>query len=106
MGFVVMGQNGSDVLDMAVAADGALADGVAGVRAGGSYGMSLILMLALGRGGLLHLAAAGAELQQLAIGFAGGIADDDALPCVAERVHIVALFDLAALGAEVTVIWR
>ena len=104
MGFVVMGQNGSDVLDMAVAADGALADGVAGVRAGGSYGMSLILMLALGRGGLLHLAAAGAELQQLAIGFAGGIADDDALPCVAERVHIVALFDLAALGAEVTVI--
>ena len=61
-------------------------------------------MLSLGRGGLLHLAAAGAELQQLAIGFAGGIADDDALPCVAERVHIVALFDLAALGAEVTVI--
>ena len=31
MGFVVMGQNGSDVLDMAVAADGALSDGVAGV---------------------------------------------------------------------------
>ena len=84
MGFVVMGQNGSDVLDMAVAADGALADGVAGVRAGGSYGMSLILMLALGRGGLLHLSAAGAELQQLAIRFAGSVADDDALPCVTE----------------------
>jgi len=34
-------------------------------------------MLSLGRGGLLYLAAAGAELQQLAIGLAGGIADDD-----------------------------
>ena len=77
-----MGQNGSDVLDMAVAADGALADGVAGVRAGGSYGMRLILMLALGRGGLLHLAAAGAELQHFAVCLAGSVADDDALPSV------------------------
>ena len=61
-------------------------------------------MFALGRGGLLHLSAAGAELQQLAIGFAGGVADDDALPCVTEGVHIVALFDFAALRTEVAVI--
>ena len=61
-------------------------------------------MFALGRGGLLHLSAAGAELQQLAIGFAGGVTDDDALPCVAQRVHIVALFDFAALRTEVAVI--
>ena len=61
-------------------------------------------MFALGRGGLLHLSAAGAELQQLAIRFAGSVADDDALPCVAQRVHIVALFDFAALRTEIAVI--
>ena len=61
-------------------------------------------MFALGRGGLLHLSAAGAKLQQLAIGFAGGVTDDDALPCVAQGVHIVALFDFAALRTEVAVI--
>ena len=61
-------------------------------------------MFALGRGGLLHLSAAGAKLQQLAIGFAGGVTDDDALPCVTEGVHIVALFDFAALRTEVAVI--
>ena len=61
-------------------------------------------MFALGRGGLLHLSAAGAKLQQLAIRFAGGVADDDALPCVTEGVHIVALFDFAALRTEVAVI--
>ena len=104
MGFVVMGQNGSDVLDMAVAANGALADGVARVGAGGGHGVGLIDMLAPGRGGLLHLAAAGAELQHLAVCLAGGVTDDDALPCVTEGVHIVALFDFAALRAEVAVI--
>ena len=61
-------------------------------------------MFALGRGGLLHLSAAGAQLQLLAVCFAGGVTDDDALPCVTQRVHIVTLFDLAALRAEVAVI--
>ena len=82
MGFVVMGQNGSDVLDMAVAADGALSDGITGAGTGGSHGIDLIAVFALGRGGLLHLSAAGAQLQLLAVCFAGGVTDDDALPCV------------------------
>ena len=104
MGFVVMGQNRSDVLDMAVTANGAFPDGIAGAGTGGGHGIGLIAVFALGRGGLLHLSAAGAKLQQLAIGFAGGVTDDDALPCVAQRVHIVPLFDLAALRAAVAVI--
>ena len=104
MGFVVMGQNRSDVLDMAVTANGAFPDGIAGAGTGGGHGIDLIAVFALGRGGLLHLSAAGAKLQQLAIGFAGGVTDDDALPCVAQRVHIVPLFDLAALRAAVAVI--
>ena len=104
MGFVVMGQNRSDVLDIAIAANGAFPDGIAGAGTGGGHGIDLIAVFALGRGGLLHLAAAGAKLQQLAIRFAGGVTDDDALPCVAQRVHIVALFDFAALRTEVAVI--
>ena len=104
MGFVVMGQNRSDVLDMTVAADGALTNGITGCRASRRNGIGFVLMFALGCGGLLHLTAAGAQLQLLAVCFAGGVTDDDALPCVAQRVHIVTLFDLAALRAEVAVI--
>ena len=99
-----MGQNGSDVLNVTIATNGALADGITGAGTGGGHGIDLIAVFALGRGGLLHLSAAGAELQQLAIRFAGSVADDDALPCVTQRVHIVALFDFAALHTEVAVI--
>ena len=84
MGFVVMGQNGSNVLNVTIATNGALVDGITGAGTGGGHGIDLIAVFALGRGGLLHLSAAGAELQQLAIRFAGSVADDDALPCVTE----------------------
>ena len=104
MGFVIVRQRRRDVLNVTIPTDGALADGITGAGTGGSHGIDLIAVFALGRGGLLHLSAAGAKLQQLAIRFAGGVADDDALPCVAQRVHIVALFDFAALRTEVAVI--
>ena len=104
MSLVIMRNGGSNVLDMAVTANGAFPDGIAGAGTGGGHGIDLIAVFALGRGGLLHLSAAGAKLQQLAIGFAGSVTDDDALPCVAQRVHIVALFDFAALRTEVAVI--
>ena len=104
MGFVIMRQRRCDVLNVTIPTDGALADGITGAGTGGSHGIDLIAVFALGRGGLLHLSAAGAQFQQLAIRFAGGVTDDDALPCVTEGVHIVALFDLAALRTEVAVI--
>ena len=104
MGFIIVRQRRRDVLNVTIATNGALADGITGAGTGGGHGIDLIAVFALGRGGLLHLSAAGAELQQLAIRFAGGVADDDALPCVAQRVHIVALFDFAALRTEVAVI--
>ena len=104
MGFVIVRQRRRDVLNVTIPTGGALADGITGAGTGGSHGVDLIAVFALGRGGLLHLSAAGAQFQQLAIRFAGGVADDDALPCVTEGVHIVALFDLAALRAEVAVI--
>ena len=101
MGFVIVRQRRRDVLNVTIPTDGALADGITGAGTGGGHGIDLIAVFALGRGGLLHLSAAGAKLQQLAIGFAGSVTDDDALPCVAQRVHIVALFDFAALRTEV-----
>ena len=104
MGFVIVRQRRRDVLNVTIPTDGALADGIARAGTGGGHGIDLIAVFALGRGGLLHLSAAGAELQQLAIRFAGSVADDDALPCVTQRVHIVALFDFAALHTEVAVI--
>ena len=104
MGFVIVRQRRRDVLNVTIPTDGALADGITGAGTGGGHGIDLIAVFALGCGGLLHLSAAGAKLQQLAIGFAGGVTDDDALPCVTQRVHIVTLFDLAALRTEVAVI--
>ena len=88
MGFVIVGQCRRDVLDVTISADGALADGITGSRTGRGNGVGFVLMLALGGGSLLHLAAAGAEFQQLTVRFAGDVADDEALPCVAEGVHI------------------
>ena len=104
MGFVIVRQRRCDVLNVTIPTDGALADGITGAGTGGSPGIDLIAVFALGRGGLLHFAAAGAQLQLLAVCFAGGVTDDDALPCVTEGVHIVALFDFAALRTEVAVI--
>ena len=104
MGFIIVRQRRCDVLNVTIPTDGALADGITGAGTGGGHGIDLIAVFALGRGGLLHLAAAGAKLQQFAIRFAGGVTDDDALPCVTQGVHIVALFDLAALRTEVAVI--
>ena len=99
-----MRQRRRDVLNVTIPTGGALADGIARAGTGGGHGRDLIAVFALGCGGLLHLSAAGAKFQQLAIGFAGSVTDDDALPCVAQRVHIVALFDFAALHTEVAVI--
>ena len=104
MGFVIVRQRRRDVLNVTIPTDGALADGITGAGTGGGHGIDLIAVFALGRGGLLHLSAAGAQLQLLAVCFAGGVTDDDALPCVTQRVHIVTLFDLAALRTEVAVI--
>ena len=84
MGFVIVRQRRRDVLNVTIPTGGALADGITGAGTGGGHGIDLIAVFALGRGGLLHLSAAGAELQQLAIRFAGSVADDDALPCVTE----------------------
>ena len=80
MGFVIVGQRRRDVLNVTIATNGALADGITGAGTGGGHGIDLIAVFALGGSCLLHLSAAGAELQQLAIGFAGGVTDDDALP--------------------------
>ena len=104
MGFIIVREHRGDVLNVAVAANGAFTDGMTGCRASRRNGIGFVLMFALGCGGLLHLTAAGAQLQQLAICFAGGITDDDALPCVAQRVYIVTLFDFAALRTEVAII--
>ena len=84
MGFVIVRQRRRDVLNVTIPTDGALADGITGAGTGGSHGIDLIAVFALGRGGLLHFAAAGAQLQLLAVCFAGGVTDDDALPCVTE----------------------
>ena len=56
------------------------------------------------RGGLLHLPAAGAELQQLAVRLAGRFPDHDALPRVAQGIHVASLLDLPAVRAEIAVI--
>ena len=78
MGLILVRKRGGDVLDMAVPADSAFPDGIAGAGTGGGHGVGLISMLALGGSCLLHLSAAGAKLQQLAIGFADSVTDDDA----------------------------
>ena len=104
MGLILVGKRGGDILDMAVTAHGAFPDGIAGAGAGGGDRIGLIAVLPLGGGGLLHLPAAGAELQQLAVRLAGRFPDHNALPRMAQGIHVVPLLDLPAARAEVAVI--
>lgn len=53
---------------------------------------------------LTDLTAAGAQLHELAISFTSSLTDQNTLPCVAQRIYIVALFDFAALGTKIAVI--
>ena len=101
---IVVGQRRGDVLDMALPADRALPQGVAGAGAGGGDGGSGERMLPLGDGGLLGIAAPLADVQGLAGHLAGGLPDHGALVGVAQGRLIVPLFNLAALDAEVAVI--
>ena len=104
MGLILVGKCGGDILDMTVTADSAFPDGIAGAGACGSHGVGLIAVLPLGGSGLLHLPAADAELQQLAVCLAGRVPDHDALPRMAQGIHVVPLLDLPAVRAEVAVI--
>ena len=104
IGFVIVRECRSDVLDMTVAANRTLTNGVTGRGTGSGNSVSFVLVFTLGRGGLLHLSAAGTQFQHLAVCFAGRITNDNALPCVTERIYIVALFDFSTIRAEVAVI--
>lgn len=61
-------------------------------------------MFPLGSVRLLHLAAAGTDFQQLAIALAGGVPQNDALPGVAQGIHIVPLLDFSTGGTKIAVI--
>ena len=61
-------------------------------------------MLALGSDSLLDGAAIPADVQDLAAVLAIGLADKDGLPRMADGVHVVALLDHAADGADIPVI--
>lgn len=49
MGFVIVRQRRRDVLNVTIPTDGALADGITGAGTGGSHGIDLIAVFALGR---------------------------------------------------------
>ncbi len=61
-------------------------------------------MLALGGDGLLDGAAVPADVQDLAAVGAVSLTDEDGLPSMADGVHVVALLDHAADGADIPVI--
>ena len=89
---------------MAVAADAALLYHITRAGAGRSNRIGVVVVFPLGSFGNLDLTTARADLHALAIGLTGCITDDDALPCMAQGINIVALFDLSAFRAEITVI--
>ena len=103
-GLVLMRQRRGDVLNMPVPADLALPDRIAGAYAGGRHGIGGIGVLPLGGGGHFHLAAAGTDLQQLAVRLTVSLPDHNTLPRMAQGRLIVPLLDFAALRTQVTVI--
>ena len=100
-GFISVGLGVLNVGDVAVAADLALLDRIAGADAGGVYNRNAVLMLALRSSCLLALAAVFADIQHLAACLAGSVTHHDALPRMTDSVHIVTLLDLPALHAEI-----
>ena len=57
--------------------------------------MGFKLVLTLGRCRFFHFTTAGAQLQLLAVCFAGGFANLYTLPYMTQRIYIIALFDLS-----------
>ena len=103
-GLVLVRQRRGDVLNMPVPADLALPDRIAGAGTGGRHRIGGIGVLPLGGGGHFHLAAAGTEVQQLAVRLTVSLPDHNALPRMAQGRLIVPLLDFAALRTQVTVI--
>ncbi|VUX22566.1 Uncharacterised protein [Dorea longicatena] len=103
-GNIVVGQGRRDVRDVALSADGALPQSVAGAGAGGRDGGNGELMLALGGGAFLDGAAPLTDFQHLAGSLAGGVPDNNTLERMAQGSLIVPLFDLAAIYAQIAVI--
>lgn len=101
MSLVVVGLGGGHIGNVAVAADLALLDGVAGAYASSILRICGILMLALGSGLFLNLSAVFADVQHFATYLAGGFTDHNALPRMVEVVHIVTLLDFAAVHAQI-----
>ncbi len=104
LAYVVVGQRGGDVLDVALPADGTLPQGVARAGAGSGNDGSGKLMLGLRQVGFFHIAAPLTNIDGLAGDFTGGVPDRHTLIGVAQRGLIVPLFDHAAVHAQVTVI--
>ena len=102
--FIVVRECCRHVRDVAIPAGNALLDGVTRHGAGRCYSMDRIVMFPLGSVRLLHLAAAGTDFQQLAIALAGGVPQNDALPGVAQGIHIVPLLDFSTSGTKIAVI--
>lgn len=102
--FIVVRECCCHIRDMAVPAGNALLDGVTRHSAGRCYSMDRIVMFPLRGIRLLHLAAAGTDFQQLAIALAGGVPQNDALPGVAQGIHIVPLLDFSTSGTKIAVI--
>ena len=101
---VAVAQHRADVGDPTLSAAGTLRNGIAGAGAGGGDGAGLPGVFAFCRLGHAGLAAALADVQDLAAMLAVGLADDHGLPGMAGGVDVVALLDKAADGAEPAVI--
>ena len=104
LGFVAVRQSGGDLGNVSISADTALFHRIAGIHAGRGHRVGSIFMLALAGDADLCLTAALADVQGLAVRLAGGLADDNALPRMAEGIGIIPLFDLAAAHAQIAVI--
>ncbi len=97
MGDIIMRKRIRDIFDVSVATDAALSNGVAGRSTSCSFIPRFVLMFTLRKGSYPHKRTAGAGLHQLAVGFAGSFPDDYTLPVVIQRIHVIALFNCAAI---------
>jgi hypothetical protein len=89
---------------MPVTTNGTLFNCITRASAGRSHIICAILMLALGRIFYLGQTTTGAYIQNFAVNLAGSVPDYNLLHSVTQRVHIVPLFHLAAIYAQIAVI--
>ena len=89
---------------MSISTDRAFLNRITGASTGRSHRIGFVFMLTLCSVFYLRQAAADTDIQNFTVHLAGSVPNHDLLHSVAQRVHVIPLFNFTAVYTQITVI--